>query len=94
MIHPLAPDHAPATPAPAQPAGGLVTGRTLLVLCLACLAVAAKTLVDLYLKSVGRGGPSTTDIETFWLVGWLQNRIKVMKGGETPALSVDQAPSS
>lgn len=30
----------------------------------------------------------------FWLVGWLQNRIKVLKGGETPALSVDQAPSS
>ena len=30
----------------------------------------------------------------FWLVGWLQNRIKVLKGGETPALSVDQAPST
>lgn len=91
MIHPLAPDHAPATPAPAPPAGGLVTGRTLLVLCLACLAVAAKTLVDLYLKSVGRGGPSTTDIETFWLVGWLIRQGRLTEAYDATAFFAVQA---
>lgn len=56
---------------PGQTAPGLAQPRTILVLAVLCVVAALKTLVDFYMKSEGLITYVMTDLDTFWLVGWL-----------------------
>jgi hypothetical protein len=58
-------------PPPFETTPGIVSRRTLILMVLGCLFVGLKTAFDLYLKSAGLVDYVMTDIDTFWLVGWL-----------------------
>lgn len=58
-------------PPPFETTPGIVSRRTLILMVLGCLFVGLKTVFDLYLKSAGLVDYVMTDIDTFWLVGWL-----------------------
>lgn len=58
-------------PTAAMAAPDLVSRRTIIVMALVCLVAGLKTVFDLYLKSAGLVEYVMTDIDTFWLVGWL-----------------------
>ncbi|NBE07058.1 glycosyltransferase family 87 protein [Paragemmobacter ruber] len=49
----------------------LAKPRTILILALLCLVAGLKTVVDFYMKSEGLTTYVMTDIDTFWLAGWL-----------------------
>jgi hypothetical protein len=57
--------------APGSAAPGLAKRSTILVLALLCLVAGLKTVVDFYMKSEGLIPYVMTDIDTFWLAGWL-----------------------
>ncbi len=70
---------------------GLAKPRTIIVLALVCLVAAIKTMADLYMKSEGLIDYVMTDIDTFWLVGWLYWDGRLAEAYGTTTLFAAQA---